>query len=330
MFDNSILEVVIGLLFVFFVGSLAVSGMNEAVRKALNTRSKVLWAALQRILSDPEEDGEPGEKGKPIRDKVTVGKVPKRERPVRGSAAESLDLPSRIYDHPIIAQLDAAKIGAQSRLSHIPADDFARAFIDILTPDDPENKIWDGLQDGINQLPESLRPQFQLLYEEAGESLLTFRKSVETWFDTAMIGVSAWYKNRTRWAMLLYGVIVAVGLNISAIHVTAELHENKVVRDAVVQLAATQVAQTALECDDRECVEGEIEKLVDTGLPVLWRDCDPGDGYTSCGFEDGWATVGTLTGWLITAAALSMGASFWFTLLQRVFRLRSGAVGSKS
>ncbi len=58
MLDNSIFDVVIGLLFVFFVCSLIVSGMNEAVRKALNTRSKVLWASLQRILSEPGQDTE--------------------------------------------------------------------------------------------------------------------------------------------------------------------------------------------------------------------------------------------------------------------------------
>ena len=322
MFDNSIFDVVIGLLFVFFVGSLAVSGMNEAVRKALNTRSKVLWASLQHILRDPDEVDEQAEQ----RGRVVVGNTP-----VRGAEPEVPGLPSRIYNHPIIAQLDTARAGARSRLAHIPADDFARAFIDILSPDKPNNKIWEGLEDGIDELPGPLKSQFKLLYEEAGEDLLTFRKSVEAWFDTAMTGVSAWYKNRTRWAMLLYGAIVAVGLNISAIHVTAELHENEIVRDAVVQLAETQATQQALDrCDDRDCIESEIEKLVDTGLPVLWRDCEPGDGYTSCAFQDGWTTIGTLVGWLITAAALSMGASFWFTLLQRVFRLRAAATGPKN
>ena len=200
-----------------------------------------------------------------------------------------------------------------------------RAFVDILSPDKSNNKIWAGVQNGINELPDSLQPQFQLLYEEAGDDILAFRKSVEVWFDSAMGRVTAWYKNRTRWAMLLYGLIVAVGLNVSAIHVTAELYENDVVRDSVVQLAESQAAAEAFDCEDRECVEGEIEKLVDTGLPVLWRDCDFDEGYTACGFETGTAAIGTIAGWLITAAALSLGASFWFTLLQRVFRLRSAA-----
>lgn len=40
MLTNSILDVVIGLVFVFFVFSLAVSGINKLVRKVLNTTPK--------------------------------------------------------------------------------------------------------------------------------------------------------------------------------------------------------------------------------------------------------------------------------------------------
>ena len=47
-----------------------------------------------------------------------------------------------------------------------------------------------------------------------------------------------------------------------------------------------------------------------------------------CGFEDAGAIAGTISGWLITAAALSVGAAFWFALLERAFRLRSGVAGA--
>ncbi|MCP4963331.1 MAG: hypothetical protein GY925_29200, partial [Actinomycetia bacterium] len=154
---------------------------------------------------------------------------------------------------------------------------------------------------------------------------------IEGWFNNSMERVSTWYKKRTRWAMLVYGLIVAIGLNVSAVNVTAELYENEIVRETVVELAEVDTitaSEQVQSCTDRECVEAKIGDLVDTGLPVLWRDCDHDKGYTACGFEDGWAVVGTVSGWLITAAALSLGASFWFTILKRAFRLRSGLTGT--
>lgn len=325
MFANTIFNVVIGLLFVFFVCSLAVSGMNEAVRKFLNTRSKTLWTATRRILSEVE--------AAPQDPRVTarIGDAPSRsELPQNAGSAQGVSLFDQLFHHPIIGRLDPARLNRPSKITHIPPVDFARAMVDILTPEEGDNKAWNRINEGIDQLPPALRSQFQLLYEEAGHDILKFREAIEGWFDTAMERVSTWYKKRTRWAMLLYGLIVAVGLNVSAVNVTAELYENDVVRQTVVELAeiqATRTSESVQSCTDRECVEGEIGDLVDTGLPVLWRDCDHDEGYRACGFEDEWAVVGTISGWMITAAALSLGASFWFAILKRAFRLRSGTSG---
>ncbi len=345
MFVSTILSVVIGLLFVFFVCSLAVSGINEAVRKLLNTRSKTLWASIQRLLSEDETA--------PQDTKLTakIGDAPIRQNapatPLAtannndtgdtgdnndtGDTATGTSLFEQLFHHPIIARLDPARLNRPSKITHVPPTEFARAIVDILTPDDGTNKAWGRIAEGIEELPPALRSQFQLLYEEAGHDVLKFRAAVGDWFDDAMLRVSTWYKKRTRWAMLGYGAVVAVAFNVSAVNVTNELYRNDIVRDTVVELAETHAAQTeedVADCNDRECVEDEIGRLVDTGLPLLWRDCDRDDGYTACGFEDGWAVVGTVSGWMITAAALSMGASFWFALLKRAFRLRSGLTGT--
>ena len=66
-----------------------------------------------------------------------------------------------------------------------------------------------------------------------------------------------------------------------------------------------------------------IGALVDTRLPVLWRRCEAAGGATAwCGFESGDRWVATIVGWLATAVALSVGASFWFALLKKAFRVR--------
>ena len=330
MFANSIFDVVIGLMFVFFVCSLAVSGINEFVRKLLNTRAKALWSSVSRMLDESEQA--------PQSDKITprLAAAPSRGQPVlesgvpQGGGATSLS--KRLFDHPSISRLDPTRLNRPSRITHIPPTEFARALVDILTPDDPEgNKRWDQLGNEITKLPRPLRSQFQLLYEESQGDVLQFRRAIEGWFDDGMTRVSSWYKKRTRVAMVGYGLFVAVLLNVSAVNLTAELYQNGVVRDAVVQLASTQIAQEDIErCTEPSCIEREIGGIVDTGLPVLWRSCSRDDGSSvMCGFQDGNAIAGTIIGWLVTAAALSVGAAFWFALLQRAFKLRSN-VGRKT
>jgi hypothetical protein len=320
VFDNSIFDVVIGLVFVFFVFSLAVSGINEFVRMLLNTRSKALWGALQRILDESaeapqQETIDPRLPQPPDRESVTT--------------TESDSLAKRVYDHPIIARLDPARLNRPSRITHIPPPEFARALVDILTPDDENgNKAWERIGDGIAELPGPLRSQFELLYAEAEGRVVDFRQSVEGWFDSSMSRVSDWYRRRTRFVMALYGVIVAIAFNVSAIGLTVELYRNDVVRDSVVALAEQSTVDNIEECTTRTCVENEVSALVDTGLPIWWRQC-PGEtadsGSTLCGFDDFWSGVGTVVGWFITGAALSVGAAFWFGVLKKALHARSGS-----
>lgn len=324
MFANSILDVVIGLTFVFFVCSLAVSGMNELVRKVLNTRAKALWTSINRMLDESETA--------PQSERITarLEAVPLRGQPALRSGIPDSDggatLAARLFDHPVIGRLDPTRLNKPSRISHIPPTDFARALVDILTPDDAAgNKQWDRIGAEIAKLPRPLRSQFQLLYEESQGSVLQFRQAIEGWFNDGMARVSRWYKQRTRVAMVGYGLLVAVLFNVSAVNVTAELYANDVVRETVVQLAATEITQEDIQdCTNPTCVEEAVGNVVDTGLPVLWRSCvNENDSKVLCGFEDGRAIAGTVIGWLITAAALSVGAAFWFALLGRAFRLRT-------
>lgn len=321
VFANSILDVVIGLVFVFFVCSLAVSGINEFVRKLLNTRAKALWTAISRML-DPSEAAAQSERITP-----RLEDAPTREQPgADPDGARGASLAELLYDHPLIGRLDPTRLNRPTRITHIAPTEFARALVDVLTPEDGDgNKRWDQLGDELRSLPRPLRAQLLVLYEESGDDVKAFRQAIEGWFTSSMDRVSDWYRRRTRLVMFGYGLLVAVAFNVSAVHVTAELYENDVVRETVVELAAVQTAQDNLQdCVDRTCVKEEIGKVVDTGLPVLWRTCPDGNGDSGlCGFEDGRATAGTIVGWLITAAALSVGAAFWFALLKRAFQVRS-------
>ena len=240
MFSNSILDVVIGLVFVFFVCSLAVSGINEFVRKLLNTRAKALWTAISRML-DPSEAAAESE-----RITARLDEAPTRQQPNAGpdgTGARGVSLAELLYDHPSIGRLDPARLTRPTRITHIAPTEFARALVDILTPEDGDgNKRWEQLGDEIRALPRPLRAQLLVLHEEAGGDLREFRQAIEGWFTSSMDRVSEWYRRRTRVVMFGYGLLVAVAFNVSAVHVTSELYENDIVRESVVELAAAQTA----------------------------------------------------------------------------------------
>jgi len=329
VFGSTILDVVIGLAFVFFVFSLLVSGINEGVRKILNTRSKVLWASIRRLLDETDDSArrsyDPRLPEEPRRE-VTSGLAPAGSAGDVGVAPSNASLFDQFYNHPLISRLDPAIEGKRSRITHIPPREFARAFVDILAPRDENGApIWDAIGNRVAGLPAPLRSQFEVLVQEAGDDVKALRRAFEGWFDSSMERVSDWYKKRSRKIMIVYGLIVAGAFNVSAVVITADLYEDEIVREAVVSLAENQVGtgDSTAACTDRECIEETVGSLVETRIPVLWRRCEIGGGETRlCGFEsyDRWAA--TIVGWFVTAAALSMGASFWFTILKKAFKVR--------
>lgn len=329
MFASTVLDVVIGLLFIFFVFSLLVSGINESIRKVLNTRSKVLWTSIRRMLDQ-------GEYRFPTKRSPKLGTDPTRGNSgglaPPGSAGDAGVSPAdsslfdQFFNHPIISRLDPTPEGKKSHLSHIPPREFALAMVDILAPrNEAGAPVWTDIQSRLAELPAPLRSQFQVLLEEAQGNIAEFRLAVEGWFDSSMERVSEWYKKRSRMAMFAYGLLVAGFFNVSAVVITVDLYQDEIVRDAVVGLASRSVTEDAsgTACSDRACIEKNISTLVETRIPVLWRQCPIDNGETRlCGFEslDRWAA--SIIGWIVTAAALSMGASFWFSLLKKAFEVR--------
>jgi hypothetical protein len=333
VFDSSIFDVVIGLVFVFFVFSLAVSGINEFVRKLLNTRAKALWTAISAMLDDTTTAPQP--EGMTVR----LQAAPLRTSPDVAASSEAAtvteaSLAQRVYDHPMVARLDPTQLNKPTKITDIPSSAFARALVDVLTPRDGNGQaMWDELEGAIRNLPAPLRAQFEILWVEADRNMLQFRQAVESWFDASMERVSDWYKKRTRVVMVLYGLLVAAVFNVSAIGITTELYENDVVRETVTALAANSTAaiEAIDDCTNRECVEEKVASIVDTGLPVWWRECPKSDesgGTAVCGFESFPNGLVSILGWFITAAALSLGASFWFAVLKKALKLKPSKSGS--
>jgi hypothetical protein len=163
------------------------------------------------------------------------------------------------------------------------------------------------LQTALEGVAEGLqRELLQKASANAHGTLDGFRLQVERGFDDAMERASGWYKRKVQLVLILLAAAIAIGGNVDSVRVATTLWQDGPVRTVVA-------AQAAKEPDAKAAakVAANIEQLQ---LPVGWGTNAP----------DNWHSP--ILGWLITVAALGLGAPFWFDLLSRVARLRGSGV----
>ena len=142
-----VLDVAIGMAFLYLLFALTCTTLNEAIAIFVNRRAATLWLAIEQLLGSPAE-------------------------------AQAL------YDHPAIASLINPK-KPEAKPSYIPAQRFAAALIDRITGDDPVTDVA-AIQRGIEALPEAARRQLKMLLHLADNQPLAFRQSVASWYEETM------------------------------------------------------------------------------------------------------------------------------------------------
>lgn len=293
----AVIDVVVGLAFLYFLLSLVSSGVNELIAGVLRLRARNLETGIGRLLGDEE-------------------------------------LKRRLFDHPLIKTLGqprGALNGPGRKPSYIPANKFTLALLDLVaTPTTGTGKVTDGIQaqvqEAIAGLPEDLRVSLMLLWRRAAGDLDAFQAQVEGWFNEAMERVSGWYRRKVRVLLIAIGVVIAGALNISTVTVASRLWTDAPLRAAVVaQASKTQLPATAggqSIQDAARAVQAGIGSLTQLGLPMGWNRQLRPSGSTL-------AWLATVVGWLLTAAAVSLGAPFWFDLLNKVANLRASGAPPK-
>jgi hypothetical protein len=150
MISSELIDVVIGLVFAWFLLSLVVSGVNEALAWATRTRAKLLWRGVGQLLSAQVEaadarlrtllvtmprgvdDMRPAAETEasalsPMRGKAdrtgtaTDGADPAAE-PDEASGGPTADLMVKFYEHVRRRVPDPAPRNWRTRISHIPTD----------------------------------------------------------------------------------------------------------------------------------------------------------------------------------------------------------------
>lgn len=216
-------------------------------------------------------------------------------------------LVTRFYGHPLIESLSAKG----KKPSYIPSRTFALALLDIISPTNPEkDRTLDDLKAGIENLPSSLQVTFRVLLDEAQHDLEEFKTQLEIWFNSTMERASGWYKRKTQILQLALALIIVVLANIDSVRIAKSLSGvNSPLRDSIRDAAHSFIEKDLQQQNAQRQLRAATEAIGNLALPIGWGDGSFGPT--------------TVLGWLVTALAATLGAPFWFDLLNRFVNVRA-------
>jgi hypothetical protein len=289
-----VIEVVIGLAFFFWLMSLVASAINEAIAGAFALRARGLERALVRMLGS--------QYAKDLLDTPFVSSQRKNAR----SADITPTAPKSRW---------ANLVPFRSRgPSYLPASNFADALQHLFAGGGA------GFSLDLAAVEDAgLREVLSALAEKVGNDATRFRGEVEHWFDSTMDRASGWYKRRAQAILLVIGLVLAAGANLSALTVGERLWTDASLR-SVVNAEAQQATSPAPTTPDTSTPAGPLQRA-QNDLKTIDRLGFPA-GWGGANRPAGWGWWASLLGWAFTAFAILLGAPFWFGLLNKFVNLR--------
>jgi hypothetical protein len=286
LFGSAMLDVVLGLVFVYLLLAIICTTVNEWIAGVMGTRSNTLRKAIKQLL-----DGQSGD-----------------------AASQDLNwFLKQFYAHPLITGM--LQPGADNpHPAYIPSRTFATAVMDIATQQKSGVISFGDLETGINQLPDGdVKNALLALIQNAPGDLNRAQRNIEAWFDDTMARVSGWYKRRTQVWTVLVAVALTLATNADTLRVVRTLLKDPAQRARMVE-AAKQRQQAGQPVSSQEL------QLLDI---LGWRElasCNT-EGVTRWDCTGEW--LERVLGWILTIVAVSLGAPFWFDVLNKFMRVRN-------
>lgn len=305
LFGSPVLEVGIGLAFVYLLLSLVCTTLNEwLLSYFLRLRPKLLDRALNRLLCNQETaDG---------------------------------NLRALFDRHPLIEKTTTS--AGQRASAYLSAATFAKAIPDLVTPTVQGPLGFADVEAGVKEMPEGdLRKTLIALMADTDGDLNKLRRNIEDWFDEAMDRTTGVFKRHAQAWAIVVATLLTLLTNADTLAIGQKLWQNPSLRAEAVKLAEQRAEMP------RPTVVVEYSDPDDPLNPSIAKE--PQDSLTAdeqsiLGKLIGWEKPVTdhslgdllrhLPGWFLTAVAVSLGAPFWFDVLNRFMKLRNaGRVPAK-
>ena len=245
MFNNIVLDVFIGLIFVFLLYSLLATILMELYARAFNLRARMLQKALRRMLED-DNGNEDDDVRKPIWKQFTIlayfyDVVVSLVRFFNPHWKDER-LIKKFYTHPSIKYL--GEDNTSSKPSYLHCHNFSQTIIQLLRGNgyDGRNQqeselIKNALDNNLLQIKSETLLQLRNLFADARQDSLIFKLRLEDWFDETMQRANGWYKKQTQVVLIIIGFYLAYLFNVDTVAIYKILATDKEARKNMVQMA---------------------------------------------------------------------------------------------
>lgn len=290
MSENAMIDVAIGLILMYLVLSLICTVANEVIATFMKLRAKTLRSGITQLVDD-----------------AALLKV--------------------FDDHGLINSAQATLKGKGP--SYLSGKTFAAAILDSF---DPNTSLlgYQEVVDAINKLPTSnIKDALLTATVDAGNDIGKLRSNVAAWFDSSMDRVSGLYKRRLQLISFLVGLALAGIMNADSFTVAKALWTDSGLRSQVADVSYQFVGGAESDQAKLGTLSQDLGSLREQlrPLPIGWSNSPGRPDHDWISSWKGW--LSKIFGVLFTAAAIMLGAPFWFDLLGKFVKLRASGAKPK-
>ncbi len=199
MFGSTVIDIALGLIFIYFLLSVAASHINEVIASLVQARAKNLEAGVRTLLADP-------------------------------------NLSKQVMSHPLISGL-SGQVGRLP--SYIPSATFALALFDTILPAGEQSPNLEAVRKQVAQMPESsARRALLSMIDKADGDMSKARQGVEDWFNAGMDRVTGVYKRWIQQVTFVVALAITLILGVDTLALANSLWQQPALRAALATQAS--------------------------------------------------------------------------------------------
>ncbi len=332
MFGSSALDVAIGLAFLYLLLSLICTAVNELIEAIIRRRGAYLKDGIKELLGGSGANAL----------LQFVYKHPFVASLYSGTfGTKDVRLPSYIPSRQFALALLDLVLPATADQKSGAALATAGASKDAAAVSAQVKALRDAVAHSAT-LTDSVKIALLALIDAAGDDLERIRDNLEKWYEGTMDRVAGWYRRHLVRISVAVGTVMVIFLNADTFAIADSLARDQTLRMSLAAAAENYVknsppqptpAQQDASAKERiRDVAKQVNEAKAFGWPLGWDRSDPRT-IPRIDTKDGdelaatWRAIGAwllkALGWALTAVAVSMGAPFWFDLLNRMVAVRS-------
>lgn len=309
LFGSAVLDVALGLIFIYLLLSIICTAANEWIAGVSKSRANLLRYSIEQLL----------------------GRQPAATPDASPPPGEARDFLGQFYQHPLMKGM----MREHRHPAYISARVFAKVVMDLVTPHKKGQLAFADFERGVQNMPEGdVRTALLALVEDADADIEGVRRAIEGWFEDKMDRASGWYKRRTQIWTLAVAVCLTAASNADTLRMIRRLWTNPEMRAAFVEESKARAQQplpsVSVEYPDPENPDNPVVTELGNAAAVSerqrallgqvlgWQSDAPDEPENIW-----WRWLQRLLGWLLTVLAVSLGAPFWFDLLNKFVHIRT-------